>query len=510
MNKILIYILFYVLSNLFCIAENIQNYAGIRVNDTVRVINKSIDFDARIYIFTNMDACNVCNTNINVLYQNYGLNCEFIVFVDNANENDLISIKKNFDGKYKFIGDEFGLYKAYYKINFQPLILILDNDGIVFGYDKVGGKQVNIDSTLLLINSKNSKNKIKDTQKSMIEINRIKVKINNSDFITSLFRECLFKKNDQSYVLVNMRKPDIFFIDSSGNVSKTLSANKFTNYKLDFIQDFSWAFQDSIIFLYGNDDKNTIIQYYNVYFDNFSKYKELSPISLNHPYSESFNACFLTDKKRFVNNNRYYFAHDTNLYLSDSDTIGKIFNMDGNIIKTFDKPDLHFKSYRQSKHFSMIFGYSNDVIYTIQNFTNNLQRWDHEGNLQQTNYLDLGNYFRKIDIDFQKNSNFQEYAILNNKISKFERILVDNTTANILIVYKNETYPSGIVDFMSDKVKWEIVLNIYNQYGVKLNDLDVILPKGTIPFFFENNIIYTTEINGNKLEIVKYLFKSAI
>ena len=120
--------------------------------------------------------------------------------------------------------------------------------------------------------------------------------------------------------------------------------------------------------------------------------------------------------------------------------------------------------------------------------------------------MDLGENYKKIKSDLPDFGTPEKAAKFFNLVSLFQKLYVDEKTNNILLCFKNETYPPGVYDYMSDKVKYEMIINIYNSEGEKLNKQEIILPKATLPFHFEDNYIYTTETNGNKLEIVKYKF----
>jgi len=489
----------------FVYSQNSKNYSDLNINDTVKVINKNKNYPARIYFFTNLNACNVSNINIETLFYQYGDSTEFVVFIDGANENDLESIKKYFHGGYKLIGDEFGIYKEYYKIKYEPLLLILDNKGIVKGWDNVKAIILNIDSVLTELKLHHSVKDRYDFSNSLKEINRIKVINKNKPLITSLFRNCIYKENDNSYILTNMRLPDLFFIDSLGTVTKKISAINFPNYHITFIQDMSWAIQDSLIYLYGNDDKNIIFQFYDIHSRKFSTGIYLSKMTSEQEYCDSYNSLCFNNGNNIINNKSFW-AKSHNTLLNNHDTMIQIYNNKGKLLRRFGIPDKIYLDYKQSKNLEVSFSYHNGIIYTLQGNSNILKKWDINGKLLEIIELDLGPEYKFSFEDHRDEYTDENLKHYYNSNSFDEKLLIDKSNSNILFSFSNMDFPPDVFNFASDQVRNEVIINIYNTEGRKLNKHEIIMRKGTIPFHFEDNKIYTTEMNGNKLEIAIYEF----
>ncbi|GEM_PF-4640848 len=489
----------------FVYSQNLKNFTNLNINDTVKVINKNKNYPARIYFFTNLNACNVANINIETLFYQYGDSSEFVVFIDGANASDLESLKKYFQGEYKLIGDEFGIYKEYYKVKYEPLLLILDNKGIVNGWDNVKAIRLNIDSVLTKLKSHYSAKDRYDHSKSLKEIKRIKVINENKPLITSLFRSCIYNENDKSYILTNMRLPDLFFIDSLGTVTNKISAIHYPNYDIIFFVDMSWAIQDSLIYLYGSNHKNIIFQFFDINSRKFSNGIYLSKLSSEQEYCDSYNSlCF--NKGNNITNHKSFWMKPHNRLLTNQDTLIQIYNNNGKLLRRFGVPDKIYLDYKQSTNFEISFGYHNGIIYTLQGNTNILKKWDINGKLLKTIELDLGPEYKFSLEDHRDEYTDENLRHFYNSNSFDEILLFDKSNSNILFSFSTMDFPPDVFDFASDEVRNETIINIYNPEGRKLNKHEIIMHKGTIPFRFEDNKIYTTEMNGNKLEIAIYEF----
>jgi len=504
MKQILILILLPLLS-IFTYSQNSRFYSNLQLSDTVKTINKNMNYPGRLYFFTNIDPCQVCIQNIETLYQKYGDFLEFVVFIDDAKDKDLESIRKFFSGGYQLIGDEHGLYKEYYKIKYQPVLLLLDNDGVVLGWDKVTAIKLNLDSIFNELQTNFSIYEQSNYVKSLKEVKRIEVRQDTNPVITSIYRKCLFNKKDSKFILSNMRLPELFIIDTTGVIKKEIAVIDYPTYDIISFYDMSWAEQDSVLFIYGTDNLNLLVQYFNIELDSFSTAYKSSPCNLIERYCASSSAQFLTSLHMFVNNEAYY-SNKKNEKLSYLDTTLKVNSYSGELIKEFGTPDSVYLNFRQSKLYSVTYAYFKEIIYTLESNSDLLKLWDKNGKHLKTIKLYLGNRFKRRYADHNDEYNEENLRDLWNSISFHEALLINPSNSSILFSFRNESYPEGVYDYLSNEVKYETIINIYNSDGVKLNKNDIIMPKGTIPFHFEDNKIYTTEMNGNKLEIAIYEF----
>ena len=477
-------------------AQNNPEYAGLHQYDTVKVIDKSNHYKARLYIFTDLSSCEIANININNLYKMYGENTEYIVFLAGANSKDFELLNGKYFKGIRLVGDEFGIYKAYYKIKYQPLMLILDNSGVVYAWENVKNVRLNIDSTFKIIEKNNSTKEFYDLSKVLKRIKRIKIKKNGKPVITSLFHEAVYNKKQNNFIICNMRQPNLLLADSNGNIFKTI-----VNKQFFIVLSLSWFNKDSIVFLHGYSN-NQPLGYYDAM--NYTLYDSLFKDNLTH--EEGPNPCVLLDKNKYVNSIRYFFDDDNKLFLKNDTNCFVLRDWQGNIIAAFDTVDNIYTKFRLSRSFGAVFGYSKNKIFSLQNYTNKLKIWNEDLHLLKTLKLDLGTKYRVIKSDLPNFDSKEHTAKFFNSVSQFWKLLIDPRNNNILLYFENETYPPGITDYMSDEVKHESIINIYSPNGKKLNKNEIILPKASIPFYFENNDIYTLQLNKNKLEIVIYKF----
>jgi hypothetical protein len=487
-------LLIFVLFPYHLFSQNNPIYTGLRINDTVKVLDTKSNYKARFYIFTDLSSCYITNINIDRLYKMYGSQNEFVVFVAGAGVNDLESLRDIFKGNYKIVGDEYEIYKDYYKVKQLPLMLILDNRGKVYVWENVKHIDFDIDSTLKIITKSNKNEKKYDLSKVLKEIQRIKTKRNHKQILTSLFHDALFIKNNKNFILLNMRNPNFYIVDSAGNAIKRIINNQ-----LDVIMSISWFNQDSIVMLYGFNAQGRAFQFYDVINDNLS-----DAINFHPKIRENYGHCAITGEDKYIN--CFDYSSDNALFKKNDTNCSLVRDKTGKLLSVFDTVDNIYSKYKLSTTFMVIFAYNDNKIYSIQRYTNKLKVWDLNLNLLTTLRLDLGEKYREIKSDLPNFGTPEMAAKYHNMVSAFWKILIDSQNNNILLYFENSTYPPGVYDFMSDKVKHEIIFNIYDKHGQKLNKEEIILPKATVPFYFDDNYIYTTETNGNKLEIVKYQF----
>lgn len=508
MNKIIIFLIFFSITIKPYISIHAQNHLN-QSADTLRVLDKAENFDARIYVFIDINSCEAYEKNISTIYNifsNYKL--EFVVIYYKMNE---ISIKNKIienNWKFKVISDEYGIYKDFYNIKYFPTIIITDNNGKLLEKCKLTGAEFNIKKSKELI----EKN-IDTTLKSRIiinlkEIKRFNIYNDNTKMLSSEFRNIIFNQKLNQYFLRNSNKCPIYIIDSTGKVIDFLDRKSNPEFECYFPYfGFSWAIQDSILFLYDMNSKfKASFQFFDVFKKELSESKEIIINKNTHRDNSSIENNFNTNKNRIILT--HFSSGEENFFLKNYDTTLFVYDTNGIFLFSFGNPDSIYQKFKISDRFmEMICFDDSGNIYSIQNFSKNLKYWDQNGNLIKKFVLDFSNY-RDLNCDISAKLTTAEAIDVWNKISTTWFLKRDNKNGNILVGYRNMTYPPGVLDFFSDEAKREVYLHIINKDGEHLTSSDILMPGSCKPFHFENSMIYATELDSkSNLQIVIYKFE---
>lgn len=462
-------------------------------------------YDGRIYFFTDISACGILNDNI-IFYENNlkDYKIEYVIFMNRLNQALAEQVKNEYGWKSKVIGDEFGLYKAYYNIKLQPWIIVLNNQGELILEGKLGGGSVNLKKIKGEIDKYKSNIGSSKYRNELIEVKRIPLQYNDKPLIGSLFREVLYDKSRGHFYLINNRSCNIYKLDTNGVVLNFINRNKQIDRICEIQWDnLTWAYYDSLVFLYfGTNDIKYMFHFYDIVNEKFSQPVEIKLKKFRSDNKPNFRSQYLTGFNKFLM--FWDITGEINTKMEPDEPVISVYDNDGNFMKAFDTPDSIYLNYKISQWFNLYTCQNKyGELLSIQNFSDKLKIWDSNQNLKKVLNVNYSN-FRKIDFDFKDTLSSLDAAQLKSRISRINVVLYDNTNDVVLISYSNETYPEGVIDYLSPEVKRQIFYHICDRNGKKLFDKDIELTNHNIPFYFDNHHIYCTEVNNNVLEIVVY------
>ena len=489
-----------------------KEISSLKITEKVKTIDKSKSYAMRLYIFTNLNVCKVINANIpEILKKTSNRNIETVVILNSLSQDDAEILKKENKWETRVIGDIDGIYTEYYKIKYSPAALILDSDGIVIDFGKLGS-DININTIKNLSVFKELKNvSLKTTSfNNLTEIKRIIVKDKELPLTSGKnYRELLFDTLSKKYFLRNNRSPNILIIDSNGAIIKTINKEKYPALKgYNSCPGLSFGKNNSSIFIYDLSKKyKNYFQYYDIKNDSLTKSKEFVPFLIDSNTRHSQNYIYNAEKEYFVT----FYTRKTlakQSYLDSNYQTAFVYDTSNKLLKMFDKPDEVYIKNKVSKwfHHNATIDENNNLI-TLQGFSNKLKFWDSNFNLVKVNNLDMGKEFRKVDFDIKDSLTRKDAAEVNSKITRTWYLLYDKVNKNSLVCYFNETYPEGVIDNSSDEILTERYLIISDSNGKRLSSAPIKISKFGIPFLFENNILYMSELDNNqRLQIAIYKF----
>lgn len=499
---------FFILLSFICFSNNINwKY---QKGEEVKILSEK-KYPLRIYVFTDISACQVCNYSLTSLNDTYSdnSNVELRVIFSSITQNDAENIRDENNWDFDVIGDIHNMYYQYYEVPITPFILLLNNSGKILDFTKLGDKSLHLKQiNQYLKNELDNYNNLRN--KYLTELKRIKVlKKDSTPIISDLFyRNALYDSKRNIFFYRKYTTVPVYIIDSTGMTNKIINYDNYLNLKgWRAWNPLSWAYKDSILALH-NEYKRfiPIMQLYDVEKDSIVFEIEIHPKKIDSILSgSSFSNVFTKKDIIFQHYDKNYSS--TDIFTMNGINTIFLYDFNGNLIKNFGKPDSIYLKHPLSSWFSEYSAMANDSIFvTNQEFSNILHYWDFEGNNIKNVELDFGDNFRHIDsaaVKFVINPNIINFK---NRISRNRLLLYDEIKKRSMICYFNETVPEGVEDaFFSPEIKWERFLVISDDNGNRLTEKEIEVHKSCIPFYYHNNIIYATELNEKRqLEIVKY------
>lgn len=490
-----------------------SDFSNWKINDTVKTLDKSKSYDLRVYCFLELSSCSVCTNWAIYFGQRYSAeNMEIVMILKNTTQEDAEKLKKDLDWKLNVVGDEYGLFHTFYKIKFPMTMIVLDNDGIILDMGKIASPKMSEEHLdELLAEAKKKQVHTENNYIKLKEIARIPVVKNKDGLLSGIRRDVLYDKKHKKFIIRNINNCQIDIADSNGNIYKSIQNDKYYHCMVGG-GPMSWANQDSIIAIPSgiivNEQFQSEVSYLNTAQDEFSKSGIIK-------FDKDPNQFFLMTTNNFFNAEKNEFTAFLirsgvgSTYLNKNDTCFYVYDSDEKLIKCFGSPDEVYQKYKLSSYTNPAITYNNKgEAVTMQSHTKNIQLWDKNKNLIKTKELDLLNDFKIIKHDLPDELNMESIAVINNEISIYQTLFCDRANNNIVLSWQNQTFPAGVTDYTSPDVKNEIFLSIFDKDGNRLKSKNILMPSTFIMQDVYDNVIFGTELNKNKLELVFYKIES--
>ena len=457
----------------------------------------------RIYIFASPATCSLCNLNVNQLHlYSQRNNCEQIVFVSGLNQADAEGYKIQMKWTCSVIGDENKIYTDYYDANDLPKIVVLDNKGKLLISGKLGGQEIaypTLDS-LLSINKFDS-----DKDSKLKEIERIQVTQDGKIHFTNHLREILYNKSKNNYVVRERAIADFYLVDSTGNVFRNI--NHQNNELLKGFKSslkMSWKIQDSILFFINNAFTDSsiykILHEYDIANDTITKLSYITPILEKVGIPKFQENIYFPSKNRFALVYCPRFEIPQTSHKIDSSQ-KLIYFIDDNLIclNKVGLIPLNFQKYSASTWFGTFITLTNSSdLFLINKFSTLLSKYTYEGELVFSKHISLGKEFKQLAFDIPTKLSKDSVIIIRNALSFTTAIVYDEIKEQILISYFNEHTENNVETVTT-------YFMLFDKNGNALLSEPIIAPNQSIPFYMENGIVFSSEVNSSsQLEIVKY------
>lgn len=482
---------------------NLNCYSNDNMSKIYRTISKE-NYNLRIYIFASPTTCSLCNLNVNQL-DIYSLrnNCEQKVFVAGLNQVNAESYKSQMKWTCSVIGDENNIYTDYYNANDLPKIVVLNNKGKLLISGKLGGQEIaysTLDS-LLSINKFDS-----DKASNLKEIERVKVVQDDKIHFTNHLREILYNKSKNNYVVRERAMAEFYLVDSTGNVFRNINYPKNKSLKgFKSSERMSWKIQDSILFFITKSFTDTsIIKYlhfYDVINDTIIRSQKISSILDSLNIAQYNDNIYQTNQNKFILFYQPQFEELPRRCRKLEPAHHSVYVFDDSIrfIKSYGSISPLFQKYTASLWYGNRFKLdAKNNLYILGNYTNILSKYKSEGELIFTKDINLGKEFKQLAFDIPTKIPKDSVIIIRNALSFTTAIVYDEIKEQILISYFNEHTENNVETVTT-------YFMLFDKNGNSLLQDAIIAPNQSIPFYMNNGLIYTSEVNSSsQLEIVKY------
>jgi hypothetical protein len=455
-----------------------------------------------------MNSCFSCYENI----KSIGIiakknNFNLYVILDGLDKEGAESVKKDNNWSIDVVADETGLLTSYYKVKIKPIILGIDKESKVVACGSLNNANFR---TIFDSFSDYDKHKIKiENENRLKEIFRIPVLDNDKLVLSNGYHiDVLYNRTKNEYYIKNLRSPNLYIVNSEGKVIKKVTEKRLNSPKAYYSnQSLSWVINDSVLsFVNTVIDFKHIAYFYDVINDSvihkLQLVLELDDDKVSYSGLTKFN-----NLTNYFHDYIRIYGKKINSLLDSSFNTYLLFDINGNYLSSFNYPDSIYQMYKISTWFRerMAVHLTNNYFITLQYFSNCIKYWDKS--LNQTNEIkfEFGETFRHIKSDISDLKGKEYYAMITNQLTRTDALLLNAKNDEILVCYYNETYPPDETGVFSDEVIIDRNILILNGDGKWIYNTPYKVNDWFVPFHFENDLIYGTEINKQKqLEIVCY------
>jgi len=484
------------------------NQSGyLRIGDTVRPLKPQSKYPMRVYVFTDRSNCALCMHNIERFYEKlreYPI--EYLVFLNGYSQADAEQFRKEENIEFPIVGDEFQIYRNYYRIRNIPLLVVLDNVGKVLAIESPTSRTVSIVlDSLRVVMMKHSVQETTDLDTYFQLLWTLPVRDTSERQLKSGWaRQMLVAPDRKSYILVNGMQCMFYVLDSTGRIRKRQPIH-LDSLDCMGIGSINWLLPGKRVLIFGGT-----YQYPRF----MAQYSLDSTLPFRITYIPQFVPLNIECYYCYGN---VYFARNSlssNRLLVPNDTSVIIIDNYGHITAVSSIIDSIYYVHHVSNWLGAIFGcYRDSLAASLFQFGRMLRIWDKNANLVKTIPLNFSDTYRVPTWDIpshpQKPTNSDEPPT-DGRVSNlaFRNIYFDSSNGLFLVPYRNTEYPPGIVDNTDARVQHREYLHFCREDGSPVFDHDLFAGNHFIPHDFRDGILVGTVLDANGyLTIVAYALK---
>ncbi len=472
-----------------------NNISDWGVGDTVRVLTPQNSYRIRIYIFLDKSSCVVCQKNIPVLYEKFRDDTvEYVTFLNEFTQLEAETYRNEAGWEFPVVGDPYQIYRSYYRIRWLPALLVLDDNGVLQLCTSPSSPGVGDSIRAILKRNQRTQERIARElmQEWVLQVRTPKDQPLKSTFV----RRLLATSDMQTFILINSLECAVRVVNRQGSVVKVVPVKLDTLHCM-YIFDIAWMVQDSVVLIYGYTyEKRCYLALYRVGEDKLEQITYLPRYrwDVNLEYCDGdilLGIGYPSKEPR---------------YLNERDTVAIALDARGRIQYTMKGPDSIYSHYLLSHWYGNACGCYRDAFLTLEQFSTVLKVWEKPGVLRKSIPVQLSTTYRIPNNDIPIDSPFKNRPI-QHWISSlvYRHLLYDQSNDLILISYRNEEYPEGVIDYTDKRVKHSEYIHICRSDGKPIYPHDLYAGNHFIPHLFNRGTIIGTALDqNNNLLIVAY------
>jgi len=470
----------------------VEDFIEAKEGEIFKVINKD-NFDLRLYVFTDVNACFVSQSNIPDILKILSLDgkkVESVLFFSSTKAETAKEIAKSNNWEYEVIADYNNLYSDYYKIKKLPSFIILDSKGKVLFADKLGGAKSTNEK---LINISNSVTKFESIDKRIMKTIVLKNEKYGNIF-TSHIRKINFNSNDSTYLIGYDYETHLYKFDKSGKliikyeINEWMQENQaenmidysfYDNYK-KFVANLNTKGVIQHLFYYDLEKKKQILFNLDSIRNKFDSLKGYIEIAFN----EKNNNLYLSlrpvkksiDKLLNPLNPITYKLLKLNKNLNFEKLIPMKFSIGDRSVSAFSSECLPF--------------INNDKLYVTSMFADEVFGMDEDGEIEKTYKVVNSKYYR-YNPEGMKNIERNEYSFFRGRASINYNVLFDKTQKKLYLYFQNlTTITNENIKLSLRNPKENVLIELTDD--INANPEEYLLPNEHEPFYIDNGIVHTT------------------
>jgi len=503
MKTIVIIQLFFFL-NVFCDDYSyIKDFVEAKEGEVYKTISKD-NFDLRLYVFTDVNACFVCQSNIPDILKILSTNSnkiEPVIFFSSTNETTAKEIAEINKWEYKVVADFNNLYTDYYKIKTLPAFVILDNKGKVLFVDKLGGAKTSED---VLLKIANSVNKLLSEDQRIISELLIK-KSDNTNIYTSHVRKIIYDNKNDRYLFNYDVGPTIYSVDSKGKAIETLVVDSFlVNNFAENLIDFNY--DTETLDLVANINTRGVLPhiFHHNFKSNKTKVQDLEFLkSHEDSIQSSIDIAYSSKDKIYICTVRPLVK--SKIVSTQSKPYPSVAIIDQNF-KLIEILKLTFESLKRTKNgfYSILPKIINNQLFITNMFADEVFVFNTTGEYLRKYRIKKSKYYR-CEVEDMPSLARDEFMYFRGSASINNVILYDNTTNKYYLHFQNlNKITKDNLKLALRNPKDDILIELCEDENQTPEEY--LLPSEHIPFYIDNGIVHTST-NEDGLKIYKVKLK---
>lgn len=491
-------------------AQGSIHYTDFHVGDTVRPLKPQSDYAMRVYVFTDRSNCVICMINIERFYEQLReYPVEYVVFLDGFSQSDAEAFRREEKIEFPIVGDEFQIYRNFYKIRMLPVILILDRVGKILAIESPTSQTVG--TTLRSLRDSLANTVVierTDLERYFELLWKLPVRDTAGHMLKSGWsRLMLVGPERKSFFLVNGTQCQLLIIDSTGTI-RARTPIRLDSLHCMGIGSIDWATPGKSLLIYGSTFEYP--HYLALYTIGEPTLHNVSYLSRQLPLDIECGYC---DGKIYSS------RRGTSLHplLTPEDTTIWVGDITGKTVAIGRGIDSIYYQFRLTRWLSAIFGcYEDSTTVSLFQFGRSLRVWDRRGNLIKVIPLHFSDTYRVPSWDLPERNGkltIKDGTPLDGLVSNiaFRKIFYDKTTGMFLLPYRNTEYPEGVVDFSDARVQHREYLHFCWPDGSPVFTHDLYAGNHFIPHDFRDGILIGTVLDSsNYLWIVAYKLNGSV